>query len=365
VPEVPTRIGIVGTGAIAQKHIAAIAELPGEVELVAVCDPDEAALERATASTPSVRRFRRLEDLLEAGVIDAGIVATPHFLHFGQANAFARAGVPVLVEKPLVINIEELRALRETAAASGSLVVAGQMHRFDSTNVVARRWLDRNPERFGNLEAFEMHCWQDIMAYAEQVGTSHWLMDGKLAGGGVVVSLAVHQLDIIRYLTGVDYATVAAYGRFSPPFHNGAESSASILVTMSDGSTGTIFASYNAPRAFQSESFTLFGSAGGIGRHERAAGQYLGPLRWASAHDRADVLDFSAIPSDPGHPDAELAKGLLADRFANQLQHFARAVRGEVQPLNTLEQNFNTIACIDAINQSLAAGGTTIDVARA
>lgn len=360
----PTRIGIVGTGAIAFKHVAAITELGGDVELTAICDTNTAALERAAEAVPSAKQFSRVEELLEAGVIDAGIVATPHFLHFDQADAFARAGVPVLVEKPLVTKLEELLTLRETARDSGSLVIAGQMHRFNPTNVLARRWLDRNPERFGDLEAFQMHCWQDITEYAAQLGSSHWLLDGRLAGGGIVVSVAVHQLDVIRYLTGVDYATVTARGAFSAPFHDGAESSASVLVTMTNGATGTIFASYNAPRAFASESFTLFGTAGGIGRQGGAAGEYLGPLRWASAHDVDDTLNFSAIVDDPDHPESKLAAGLLLDPFANQLAHFARAVRGDVAPQNTLEENFNTIACVDAINRSLAAGGSTVEVAR-
>lgn len=361
----PTRIGIVGTGAIASKHVAAIAALGGEVELTAICDPNPAALERAAETAPSAKQFGSLEELLEAGVIDAGIVATPHFLHFDQANAFARAGVPVLVEKPLVIKLEELRTLRETARASGSLVVAGQMHRFNPTNILARRWLDQNPERFGTLEAFQMHCWQDITEYAAQLGSSHWLLDGRLAGGGIVVSVAVHQLDVIRYLTGVDYATVTARGAFSPPFHDGAESSASVLVTMTNGATGTIFASYNAPRAFASESFSLFGTAGGISRQGGALGEYLGPLRWASAHDVEDTLNFSTIVDDPDHPEAKLATGLLIDPFANQLAHFTWAVRGEVEPQNSLAENFNTIACVDAINRSLASGGDIVEVARA
>jgi predicted dehydrogenase len=360
----PTRVGIVGTGAIARWHIAAAELIPAEVQITAICDPNESALRAAAAELPDAKLFASLEDLLDSGEIDAGLIATPHFLHADQAITFAQAGVDVLVEKPLVVNLDEIRELKAAAATSGSLVVAGQMHRFDPVNVLVRRWLDQNPGRFGDLAAFEMHCWQDITEYAAAVGTSHWLMDGRLAGGGVVVSLGVHQLDVVRYLGGADYAEVSARGSFLEPFRNGAESSASVLVTMDNGATGTIFASYNAPRAFASESFSLFGNHGGIGRQNRPFGSYLGPLLWASSHDKESVIDFSAIAGDTARPEASLIADLLPDRFANQLAHFARAVRGEVEPVNSLDENFNTIACIDAINRSLRLDGEPVQVAR-
>lgn len=362
-PAAPTRIGIVGTGAITRKHLEAAAVRPDEVIIAAICDSNPAALEAASKEVPGAKLFSSIDELLASGEIDAGIIATPHFLHANQAIAFARAGIPVLVEKPLTISLDEIRVLRDEALATDTLIVAGQMHRFDRVNILARRWLDENPGKFGELASFEMHCWQDIMLYAAEVGVNHWLMDGKLAGGGVVVSLGVHQLDLVRYLGKTDYAQVSAKGSFHAPFHNGAESSASVLVTMANGATGTIFASYNAPRAFMSESFSLFGETGGIGRQHRALGEYLGPLLWAPDHDPDGILDFSAIAGDPQKPESALVADVSDDRFVNQIVHFARAVRGEVTPINTLEENFNTIACIDAINESLKHDGKPVDVA--
>lgn len=358
----PTRIGIVGTGAIARFHMEAAKLIAEDVQITAICDPNETALQSASWELPDAKLFSSVDELLDSGEIDAGIVATPHFLHAEQALAFARKGIPVLVEKPLVISLDELRALRDAAADSGSLVIAGQMHRFDRTNILARRWLDTHPDKFGGLESFELHCWQDITEYAAHVGTSHWLMDGRLAGGGVVISLAVHQLDAVRYLGGQDYAEVSAKGLFTEPFHDGAESSASVLATMANGATGTIFASYNAPRAFASESFSLFGKDGGLGRQNRPLGEYLGPLLWASKHDTSDILNFSQIVEDASGPEVTLVADVLPDRFANQLQHFARTVRGEVDPINTLEENFNTIAAIDAINRSIRLEGKPVEV---
>ncbi|WP_308467130.1 Gfo/Idh/MocA family protein [Rathayibacter soli] len=362
----PLRVGIVGTGAIAQKHLAAILPHADQVVISAICDPNTSALETFGAFVPDAKRFTAVDDLIASGVIDAGIIATPHFLHFSQAFSFASASIPVLVEKPLVTTLDQLRQLRDIADKTGTLVVAGQMHRFDRTNVLGRRWLDLDSSRFGALESFELHCWQDITEYTEQVGLSHWLLNGELAGGGVIVSLAIHQLDLLRFLGGTDYAEVSAKGLLSAPFHAGAESSASVLVTMQNGATGSMFASYTAPRRFASESVTLFGQNGGLTRQLRGLGTYLGPLLYAPAHDIEGVIDFSAAAAaDAGVAaiDAGLVADLGPERFENQILHFTHAVRGDVEPLNTLAQNFNSIACIDAINQSLRESGRPIAVA--
>lgn len=350
----PVRFGIVGIGAIARHHINAATHIPDIATISALCDSNPAAIETAKAEFPGFAAYDSIDAMLDSGTIDAAIIATPHAMHIEQASRLVSQQIPVLVEKPLAISVAELRELRTLAEANNTLVVAGQMHRFDRVNVLARRWMEDDPDWFGHLESFSMECWQDLEEYTAKVGTSHWLTDGRIAGGGVVISLAIHQLDLVRYLGNADYVSVEAAGNARPPFHHGAESHASILVTMSNGASGTIFASYTAPRAFSSESFTLFGSHGGLGRHCRALGEYLGPLLWASKHDRDTVANLSELAD---RPDCPRVRDLLPDRFANQLAHMARAIRGEVEPINTIAENFNTIACIEAVYESLQAGG--------
>lgn len=354
----PVRIGIVGTGAISRLHREAILTNPTEVVLAAVFDTNVAAAQQFAVDLNGVKIFADLGELISSGTIDAAIVATPHFTHFSQAMQLVESGVPVLVEKPLVTTLEDLRALRDAAASKKVMVVAGQMQRFDPTNALARRWMDADPSRFGELESFSLRSWQDITAYTAKVGLKHWLLDGQLAGGGVVVSLAVHQLDLLRFLSGADYAEVTALGSFSPPFHNGAESSAAVLLKMSNGASGTLHSTYNAPRGFQSESMTLFGDRGGFTREFGEVGSYGGALLYSTDHGR-DIIDFSHV-SHRGQFD--LVSELSESSFSNQIVHFARAVRGLVPPINSILVNFNTIACIAAINQSILEGGHAVPV---
>lgn len=357
----PVRLGVVGTGAISRLHAAAVAAHPEAAAITAVTDVDGAAAAAyADHVGPGVKVFDDLETLIASGVVDAVVVATPHHLHATQAMQLVAAGVPALVEKPLVTDLDDLRALRDAVERRGSLLVAGHMQRFDPVNVLARHWIDADPSRFGALQSFAMRSWQDITAYTGRLGPGHWLLDGARAGGGVVVSLAVHQLDLLRYLGGTDYATVTAVGTFGPPFHGGAEAGAAVLLTTRNGASGTLHSTYAAPRGFQSESVSLFGEHGGFTRDFRPHGLYHGPLLYCAAHEE-EVVDLSAV-TDPRQ--LGLSVELGGDQFSEQLLHFVRAVRDTTRPENTVARNFNTIACIAAVNTALRHPGTTVAVAR-
>ena len=353
------RLGVVGAGAITRlRHLPAICLHPDKVRITAVTDMLPGAALSLAEQIGGASVFNDLDSLLKSGEIDAAIVATPHFLHFEQAHRLMEAGVPALVEKPLVTRLDDLRRLRSASERTGTLLVSGQMQRFDPVNVLARRWIESDPSRFGDLVSFSMRSWQDITEYTAHAGSGHWLLDGARAGGGVVVSLAVHQLDLLRYLSGVDYAEVTAVGRFAKPFYGGAESSAVVLLTMSNGAVGTLNSTYAAPRGFQSESLSLFGEHGGFSRAFQDQGSYHGPLLYSSAHDW-DIVDFS---SESARQELGLVSDLGSDPFENQILHFVSAVRGEAPPINTVVENFNTVACLAAINEALLAPGSAISI---
>jgi hypothetical protein len=71
------------------------------------------------------------------------------------------------------------------------------MLRFANDVIWLKEWISQDPGNFGPLGTFDIQSWQNILAYVNSTGgLKHWLLDGKAAGGGVVVSLAVHQLDL-------------------------------------------------------------------------------------------------------------------------------------------------------------------------
>ncbi|MGH2534851.1 MAG: Gfo/Idh/MocA family protein [Thermomicrobiales bacterium] len=356
-PSYPIRFAFVGAGGVSRLHVPAFQAAPECVRLAAVCDARPDAARALAEQFPApVRLFGDHRDLLDTAEIDAAIIGLPHNLHFPVARDLVAGGVPVLVEKPLTCTLDETRELRELAARHRVPVVAGQMRRFNREAIWLRRWLDADPEHFGDLSSFAIHSWQHIVAYLNEVKPADpWLLDGKRAGGGVVISLAIHQLDLLRFLSGHDYTEVHARGRFDPPFINGAESSAAVLLQMNNGAAGMLHANYLGPRVPYSEAVYLYGSHGTIIQHAGEIGQYHGPFRYATIKGRettAWVDQYQNLDLVP----AEEAADLHENPFVNQLVHFATALHTGTMPRNNVDENFNTMACIQAINDSLRSG---------
>jgi predicted dehydrogenase len=356
-PGLPVRIALIGSGAISRLHFPAFRDRPDVIRLAAVCEKNPAAAEAFVRQfSYPVPTFTDLAGLLREREFDAALVALPHHLHFPVASELVKAGVPVLVEKPLTASLEEARALRDLSTKYCVPVVVGQMLRFAREVIWLKNWIREDPANFGHLRTFDIQSWQNILAYVTTAGgLSHWLLDGKLAGGGVVVSLAVHQLDLIRFISGDDFTEVTAWGRFDPPFHNGAESCALALLKMNRGACGVLHATYTGPRVPYCEALTMFGENGTITQHVDSIGQYRGVLRYATTANQQtqnwnDQFDgFKAVSLSTNADGSE-------NPFVNQLVHFALGLIGEEEFRNTVSENFNTLACIDAIYTSIKTG---------
>lgn len=350
------RLALVGVGSIARRHLDAMEAHPEVFELVAVCDPIPAAVEQVRTRFPGARGYAGIDDLLSGGGFDGAVVATPHFLHFEQAAAVARAGVGVLVEKPLVTSTAQLRALREISEASGAVIVAGQTRRH-APEVLAARSKTRDATVFGELQSFDILSFQDLRTFggSAAAGNLHWLCDGERAGGGVTISLAIHQIDMLRFLADVDYTAAMATARFDPPFVNGAESQVAATLEVDNGAVGTLHADYLATRIPFAEAMTLIGENGSVTQHAAWLGQYRGPISFSTSEGVPSATfddqlggwtQLEEIQEDASAQSA----------FTNQLLNFAAVLGGEAEPVSGLIDNFNTIACVEAIVQSARTG---------
>jgi len=351
------RVAVIGAGGIAQRHLDAIEAHPEALELVAVCDPSAAAVERTRTRFPRAAAFATVDELLDSGGFEAAVIATPHVFHFDQAVAVVRAGIDVLVEKPVVTTTGQMRALREVADASGAIVVPGQTRRY-APEVIAARAKTLDPQVFGELQGFDIVSVQDIRSFGRStvggVEKLHWLFDGAVAGGGVTISLAIHQIDMLRFLTGLDYAAVMAVGRFDAPFFNGAESQVAAALEMSNGATGTLHADYLATRIPFAEAMTLIGERGSVTQHATRLGQYRGPLSFATSNGQPSATFDESFAGWAQLEGTEKVDEVQVP-FTNQLLSFAEAVRNR-RPDTSLVDNFNTIAAVEAIVLSARKG---------
>ncbi|MDB5083800.1 MAG: oxidoreductase domain protein [Bacilli bacterium] len=98
------RMGIIGTGGIANLHARQLAELP-EAEIVAIADPNHANVDKFVSrfGLEEVQRFPDYQDMLEQSTLDAVLICSPHTLHFQQASDVLNKGCHVLIEKPMTL----------------------------------------------------------------------------------------------------------------------------------------------------------------------------------------------------------------------------------------------------------------------
>lgn len=345
----PLRIALIGAGGISRAHTKAFPLFPSELKLVAVCDTHEpAARVLAAEHGTDVAAFADHRELIAQTRPEAAVITLPHFLHHPVAKDCLEAGVPVLVEKPVTNNAAELRELAALAETRKLVLLAGQMRRFGAAVQTVKAWRDARSDNFGELRSFDVVVQVNVDAYTGGK-SGHWILDGAKAGGGVITSFGIHRVDLVRHLGGADFSEVTAIGRFDAPFVNGAESQAAVLFRMSNGASGTLHANGHAQRTGYMDSFTMHGTHGSIM-------EVAGPLRYATT---TGVVTNQWGHQHEGWVDAADSSDPRDDAFVRQMRAFARAVRtGELPAFNTPRENFNTIACMDAIAESLRTGRT-------
>jgi predicted dehydrogenase len=187
------RIGVVGTGAIAQMaHLPVLRKMRG-VNVVALCDTDRAKA-RALADRLEIPNvYVDLEDLFEAGNLDAVIISTPSHLHQPYTLEALAAGVDVLCERPLALTTRGVQAIIEAAAASGRKVMVGNNHRFRSDVQALDRFL-RGGE-LGTLMGIRAG------AYHQHGSVSGWRLNRAESGGGALFDLGLSLVDLALWLS--------------------------------------------------------------------------------------------------------------------------------------------------------------------
>jgi predicted dehydrogenase len=212
--EQPVRIGIIGTGGISNEHVRCYKQLDG-VTLAAVADIAPGRAEEAAARWGAAKYYTDHRALLENEKLDGVSVCTPNRAHKQPTIDALRAGVPVMVEKPLADSaesgLEMVRAARET----GTMLTVGIQSRYSAEQQLARKIVES-----GEL---------GTIYYAETTGTRRRGIPGgtfirkQTAGGGAVVDIGVYSLDSALDIMGhpepvsVTAVTQDIIGRTSQP----------------------------------------------------------------------------------------------------------------------------------------------------
>jgi UDP-N-acetylglucosamine 3-dehydrogenase len=185
-PRAALRVGVVGAGVMGSNHARVLAGLP-EVRLIGVVDPLPAHRTRATELV-NCRTFASLDELIAEGV-DAVTIAAPTHLHHEIALACIERKIHVLVEKPIASTVEEGREIVDAAERAGVTLMVGHVERFNPAVAAVKQALKG----------------EDLLSIAiTRVGP----FPPRMSNVGVVIDLAVHDIDLIRWFTESDIIEV-------------------------------------------------------------------------------------------------------------------------------------------------------------
>jgi predicted dehydrogenase len=231
-----TRVLQVGVGGFGAVWLRA---LDGEAVLDALVDQDPAALEAAAASSgvPLERCFTDLDAALAANGADMALVVVPPSAHLPVAARCLEAGLPVLVEKPLAGTREDAVALVEAARRSGRELAVSQNYRYRPVIETARRLMaSRRLGRLGQARIEFRH-------HHDFRGTFRESMPHPL-----LLDMAVHHFDLIRFVTGLEPRSVAAWS-WNPPWSQFEGDASAVCVFGMDGGAQVVYEASWHPRA--------------------------------------------------------------------------------------------------------------------
>lgn len=313
----PIDIGVIGLGIMGRQHLRILRD-SNDFRVIGICEPNLEQAEKLTADDPRLLVVRTIEELVNTG-ISAAVVASPTAAHAEQAEYLLKCGIHVLIEKPVAADIVEAAHLRELSANSTSCVLVGHVERF---NPAVRRLKKLLQEGFlGSI----------VSISTTRVGVSRPAMPST----NVVLDLAIHDLDIIRFLLDNPVRIVGASGGSFPG--NRVEDYAHLLITCGH-TAGVVEANWITPH--KRRKLFVTGTAGfaELDYIRQEIRTYAG--RTEVIGDGSDLYHSVVSTSDP-----VVVSVARSEPLQIELDHFASCIRGTEYPVITLEEAIDALKC--------------------
>jgi predicted dehydrogenase len=326
---VSVRFAVIGCGnAARQLHLPAL-RTEG-VAITAFASRTRASAEAARDEWGGGAIADRWEDAIERGDVDAVVIAVPNALHHEVAVAAAKAGKHVLVDKPMACTTEDADEMIAVAGANQVVLVPFHNTRFVAPFVAARRFVADG--RLGEVTGFRVAFGHEgPQTWAPR---AVWFFDSNQAGGGCLIDLGVHAIDLLRAVTGDDVAAVSA---LLNGWRGDVEADAQVLARLRGGAIGTIHASW-ASQSGPDHQLTVMGTEGTLHLDNRT------PLTFIDPHGGRERVDLPETTSSP-----------LAELLA--------AIAGDRPPSVTAADGRAAVATVQAAYRSAAHGSAMTDVA--
>lgn len=343
------KVGVIGGGSISEFHIKPYVK-NADALLIALCDKNKERLAEVGARYGVDNLYTNYEDLLANKEIDAISICTWNNTHAEIAIAALEAGKHVLVEKPLSMTVDEALAVEEAVKKSGKILQVGFVRRHGENTKLLKQFVDQG--ELGEIYYAKASC---IRRLGNPGG---WFSDKSKSGGGPLIDLGVHMIDISWYLMGkprpvsVSGNTYNRLGNRSnienlsfykaadyDPSLNDVEDLANALIRFENGASLFIDVSF-ALHAKKDELYVkLFGENGGAEIEPELAIIMEKNNAILNIEPQIDNLSF----------DFEAA-------FTNEINHFVDCCRAGRETIAPVADGVQVMKILNAVYESAATG---------
>jgi predicted dehydrogenase len=322
-------IALVGLGPAALPHLRSLQDLNDRIELRYAFARDP-RVDRIQPYTGPVRLTDSLELILQDHEVQAVIVATPPSTHLEICERCFAAGKHVLLEKPIELNLERATRLLELATQAGLQLGVVLQHRFRQASQVLQKLLMDG--RLGEVQAASVRVpWWRSQAYYNEPGRGTFARDGS----GVLLTQAIHTLDLFRALVGVQ-SVKSAVVRQTQLHQMETEDHVSALLVLGNGAPGDLMATTAMYPGFPEtiEIIGTLGSArltgGNLQVHflegepvtissEGGTGSGANPMDFSHEPHRELITDFMQAISEKRTPRVNGAEALKTQALISEL----------------------------------------------
>lgn len=336
------RIGIIGCGSMGQFHATTYSTL-SEAEVVAVSDLIPEKAKYVQNKFGIAHSYTDYKEMLAKEKLDAVTVAVPNCFHAPVSIAALQAGCHVMCEKPMANNAQEAQKIFDVAKASDKIFMMGFNNRYRGDSRLLKKYIEQG--RLGDI--YMARCgWIRTTGIP---GLGSWFTTKEMSGGGPLVDIGVHVLDLTLWLMG-NPKPVSAYGsiyaKFGPegrgmggwgtPETGGkfnVEDLATAMIKLENGATIVLeasWASYIKEEKFYS---TLMGTKGGAD---------LDPLTIYT-----DIND-SRVEIAPQFP--------VLEGHQQEVLHFIDCIRNNKTPISTAQHGLDIMKILDGVYESARTG---------
>lgn len=347
------KVGLIGAGGIANAvHLPAYSRMKELFDVAAVCDIRRERAEKASEQYGIPAVYENWEEMIKAGGLDAIDICTPNYLHSPMAVGGLNSGLNVFCEKPDAVSVSEAQKMLGAAEKSGRTLMVMRNNRFMPVSSYAKKMIDDG--RVG--EIYAARCgWQRRRGIP---GKGGWFTTKAQSGGGPLIDLGVHMIDLTIWLmgspkpvtvSGSTYAKFASsnvsdseHSKFGDQKAEGVfdvEDLAMGFIRFDNGACLQIEFSWASNISSETRFFELRGTKAGI--------------EWSNRSDQLAIYteEYGKTVDYLPHID----NGAISHHQAN-IRHFAEVILHGEKPIFVPQQGVDMISILEAMYESARLG---------